>query len=231
MAVFFRGDAIQMMKKHILTASVDLVYIDPPFATTQNWWDSKIDWKVWFEEAFRILKPTGNIVIHCSMPFTYELIRQAPHAPNYHWIWNKINCTNPFISKIEPRRCCEEILVWKGKGPKVQYFPQRVGTEKRTFTSKGQSSYYGATSPQKEQTVTGFYQKHIWEGKIERKGYSTRPIELMKLIINSYTKPSDVICDTFCYNGISSTCCPGRRWIGIDLNFFPLHLMKIKPPT
>jgi len=228
MAVFYRGDAVEMMKRHIPTASVDLVYIDPPFATTQNWWDSQIDWKAWFEEAFRVLKPTGNIVIHSSMPFTYELIRQAPRAPNYNWIWNKINCTNPFISKIEPRRCCEEILVWKGKGPKVQYFPQRVGKNERTFTSQGASSYYGACSPQKPQTVIGYYQKHIWEGKIERRGYSTRPMELMKLIIDSYTKPGDVICDTFCYQGISSTCCPGRRWIGCDLNFVPKYL--VSPP-
>ena len=214
-----------MMKKHILTASVDLVYIDPPFATTQNWWDSKIDWKVWFEEAFRILKPTGNIVIHCSMPFTYELIRQAPHAPNYHWIWNKINCTNPFISKIEPRRCCEEILVWKGKGPKVQYFPQRVGTEKRTFTSKGQSSYYGACTPQKEQTVIGKYQTHFVDMGREIDGFSTRPKALIRLMYDTYSKPGDTVLDCFAYNGISSTCCPGRRWIGIDLLHIPKYLV------
>ena len=210
-----------MMKKHIATGSVDLLYADPPFdAATRNSWDKPLDWPAFFAEAFRVLKPSGTLVLHCSIPFNYQLIRSAPRPPSYSWYWTKDGNTLPLIAKIQPLRNTEEILVWKGK--KAQYFPQRVGTEKRTFTSQGTSSYYGACTPQKEQTVIGKYQTHHIFMAREIDGFSTRPKALIKLIYNSYSKPGDVVLDPFCYNGISSTCCSGRRWIGIDL----LHIPK-----
>jgi DNA modification methylase len=223
MAVFYKGDAVEQMKK-LPAASVDLIYIDPPFGTTQAWWDSKINWKAWFTEAYRLLKPTGNIVIHCSQPFTYTLIREAPYAPHYHWIWNKVNTTLPFVAKIQPLRCCEEILVFKGRGKGVSYYPQRVGTEERTFRSQGRSLYYGAVSEQPLQTVKGRYQTHYISMKKSVDGFATRPPDLIRLMINSYSKPSDTILDTFCYNGESFASCSDRRWIGIDKYHVPKWL-------
>ena len=224
MAVFFRGDAIKMMKQHIPTASVDLLYIDPPFGTTQQPWDNKIDWKAWFAEAFRVLKPAGTIVIHSSVPFNYELIRQAPRPPSHTWYWNKVNSTNPLIAKVQPLRCCEEILVWRNK--KTTYYPQRVGTEERTFISQGASAYYGAVSAQPVQTVKGYYQTHYIEMKKKVDGFATRPRDLIQLMVNSYSKAGDTILDTFCYNGESRVCCSDRRWIGIDLIHIPKHLVQ-----
>lgn len=227
MAVFYKGDSIAMMKKHIPTGSVDLLYADPPFdAATRNSWDRPLDWPAFFAEAFRVLKPSGTLVLHCSVPFNYQLIRYAPRPPSYSWYWTKDGNTLPLIAKIQPLRNTEEILVWKGK--KAQYFPQRVGTEKRTFTSQGTSSYYGACSPQKQQTVIGKYQTHHISMAREVDGFSTRPKALIKLMYNSYSKPGDVVLDPFCYNGISSTCCSGRRWIGIDLLHIPKYL--VSPP-
>lgn len=223
MSVFYKGDAVEMMKKHIPTASVDLLYADPPFdGATKNSWDRIINWPAFFTEAFRVLKPSGILVLHSSIPFNYQLIRSAPRPPSYSWYWKKDGNTLPFIAKIQPLRNTEEILVWKGK--KAQYFPQRVGTEKRTFTSQGASSYYGASSPQKEQTVVGYYQTHHIEMAREVDGFSTRPKALIKLIYNSYSKPGDTVLDPFCYNGVSSTCCSGRKWIGIDLLHIPKYL-------
>ena len=222
---FFRGDACEMMKRHIPTASVDFLYADPPFdSATQNNWDKVINWPEFFKEAFRVLKPNGTLALHCSIPFNYQLIRSAPRPPNYSWYWKKTGCvTLPFIAKIQPMRCVEEILIWKGN--KAQYFPQRVGTEKRTFISKGQSSYYGACTPQKEQTVIGKYQTHFVDMGREIDGFSTRPKALIRLMYDTYSKPGDTVLDCFAYNGISSTCCPGRRWIGIDLLHIPKYLV------
>jgi len=230
MGVFYRGDAVEMMKRHIPTASVDLLYADPPFdAATRNSWDRPLDWPAFFTEAFRVLKPSGTLILHCSVPFNYQLIRSAPRPPSYSWYWKKDGVTLPFIAKIQPMRCVEEILVWKGK--KAQYFPQRVGTEKRIFTSQGVSSYYGACSPQKKQTVVGKYQTHFVDMTREVDGFSTRPRALIKLMYDSYSKPGDTVLDCFCYNGISSTCCEGRRWIGIDLLHLPAYLMGAKRPS
>lgn len=224
MAVFYKGDAVEMMKKHLADSSIDLIYANPPFdGATKNSWDRVVDWPAFFAEAFRVLKPTGYLVLHCSVPFNYTLIRSAPKPPTYSWYWLKDGNTNPLIAKVQPLRNTEEILVWKGK--KAPYYPQRVGTEERTFRSQGASSYYGATSAQPLQTVKGFYQTHHIDMKREVDGFSTRPRALIELIYNSYTTEGSVVYDPFCYNGLSSTCCPGRRWIGTDLIHIPKYLV------
>jgi site-specific DNA-methyltransferase (adenine-specific) len=221
---FYQGDAIEIMKT-LEEHSVDLLYSNPPFnGATKNKWDTVIDWTAFFKEAFRVVKPSGTIVLHCAVPFNYTLIRDAPRPPNYSWYWKKENTTLPFIAKIQPLRCVEEILVWKGKGS--SYYPQRVGEEIRTFTSQGESSYYGAGSAQEQQTVTGKYQTHFIEMPRLIDGFSTRPRELIKLIYDSYSKPGDTVLDCFCNNGLSSVCCEGREWIGIDLLHEPKYFLE-----
>ena len=231
MGVFYRGDAVEMMKKHIPTASVDLLYADPPFdAATRNSWDRVVDWPAFFTEAFRVLKPAGTLILHCSVPFNYTLIRAAPKPPNHSWYWKKgKGTTNPFIAKVQPLRNTEEILVWRNK--KATYYPQRVGTEERISTPQGKSSYYGQTYPREAKTVIGYYQTHFVDMDREIDGFSTRPRALIKLMYDSYSKPGDTVLDAFCYNGISSTCCEGRRWVGIDLLHVPKYLVNEKRPS
>ena len=225
MKTFYRGDAIEMMKRHIPDHSIDLIFANPPFdGATKNSWDKVLNWSEFFTEAQRILKSNGNLVLHCSVPFNYTLIRAAPKPPTYSWYWLKDGTTNPLLAKVQPLRNTEEILVWKMKGS--PYYPQRIGTEERTFRSHGRSSYYGGVSPQPLQTVKGKYQTHRIEMARKVEGFSTRPRELIELIYNSYTKAGDTVYDPFCYNGISSTCCPGRRWIGTDLIHIPKYLIK-----
>jgi len=205
-----------------------LIYQNPPFGTTNQKWDDVLDWKLIFAEYFRVLKPTGNIVLHCSIPFNYVLIRDAPRAPNYSWYWYKDRTTNPFIAKIEPLRNTEEILVWKGtKGAK--YYPQRTDTEvDRTIKSCGRSKYYCGTYETEVQNVKGFYQTHHIQMKPVVAGFSTRPPELVRLILNSYTQKSDVVLDPSCYHGMCGVIAKqmGRRYIGIDKYFFPLKLIE-----
>jgi len=220
----YKGDAIEVMKG-LEAQSIDLIYTNPPFnGVTKNKWDTVVDWKAFFAEADRLLKPTGNIVLHCAVPFNYTLIRDAPTPPSYSWYWKKDNVSCPFIAKKQPLRIVEEILVWKGE--RGQYFPQRVGTEKRTYHSNGKSSYYGATASQERKQVTGRYQTHLMEMKREIDGFSTRPAQMIRLLYDAYSKEGDTVLDPFCNNALSATCCPGRRWIGIDLLHDPIYLEK-----
>jgi DNA modification methylase len=53
-------------------------------------------------------------------------------------------------------------------------------------------------------------------------GFSTRPVEMIELMINSYTEEGDTILDAFCYRGLSGMVAKrmNRKWIGIDKHFF-----------
>lgn len=221
---FYQGDAITVMKT-LGDHTVNLIYTNPPFnGATKNKWDTVINWPDFFKEAFRLLTPNGTLILHCAVPFNYTLIRDAPRSPDYSWYWKKEGTTNPYIAKIQPLRCVEEILVWKGKG--ASYYPQRVGNEERTFTSNGNSTYYGYVYELKPQTVKGKYQTHFLNMKREIDGFSTRPKDMIRLIYDSYSKAGDTVLDPFCNNAVSSTCCPGRQWIGIDLFHEPTYLQQ-----
>jgi len=223
---FKQGDAHQFLST-IETGTVDLLYIDPPFGTTKQFWDSKLDWKQLFIQFFRVLKKTGMIVIHCSQPFTYELIRSAPKPPLYHWIWNKQGCPTGYLSSnYQPMRCCEEILIYKKE--KTTYYRQQIGTEERESSWASPSDYYGTIKERKKSIVKGKTRTHYLDMKRNIDGFSTRPKELVELMIDSYSKVGDTVVDCFCYKGLSGSICKekGRNWKGCDLYHLPELLFK-----
>jgi len=219
MATFYRGDTLHTLKTQFQNKTINLIYINPPFGTTRNVWDEKQDWPALFKQFFRILKDDGMLVIHCSIPFNYELIRAARSAPSYSWYWNKKGVTCPLIANVQPLRCMEEILVWKKK--KNTYYRQQIGDEERTSTYMTLNSYYGTDVKQKRTIIKGKTRTHLIEMSRDISGFSTRPAEMVKLMIDSYTKEGDTILDCFCYQGLSYTQSEGRRWIGIDKHFIP----------
>ena len=223
---FYKSDCLEKMKK-LPSESIDLLYFNPPFGITQQLWDEKMDWKLIFPECFRLLKNTGMLVIHCSVPFNYTLIRDAPKPPNYSWYWNKKNPTTPLLAKIQPLRHMEEILVWKKKTN--TYYPQRVGTEKRIIRSCGKTKYCNPCNyeAQKCQEVIGKYQTHYIECDKVYNNLATRPEKMIELFIKSYTKEGDVILDPTCHKGISGRIAKslGRHWIGIDKHFYPTEIL------
>lgn len=223
MATFYRGDIKNILPK-LESSSVNLIYIDPPFGTTKQPWDEKLDWSWIFNQFFRILKDDGTIVIHCSIPFNYQLIREAPKPPSYSWYWNKRQTTCPLIANQQPLRCMEEVLVWKKK--KTTYYRQQIGNEPRVSATMELTSYYGDAEPRKKTVLYGKTRSHYIEMLRKNDGFSTRPPEIVKLMIDSYSKEGDTILDCFCYKGLSYTQSTGRKWIGIDKYFIPPVLFQ-----
>jgi DNA modification methylase len=222
MRCFLKGDTLTLLQSQIPSNSINLIYFDPPFGTTQNPWDEKQDWPSLFRECFRVLKEDGMLIIHCSIPFNYELIRSAPKAPSHSWYWTKDSHTNPLISKIQPLRNTEEILVWKNK--RSVYYPQKIGNEPQKSTYMTKADYFGQDRKGQTTIHYGKYRTHHITMRRDIQGYSTRPRELVDLIIKSYSKEGDTVLDLFCYKGLSADCCDGRRWIGMDKHFLPTGL-------
>ena len=219
MSVFYQGDSLSLIRTKIPDKSVNLIYINPPFGTTHQPWDETLDWSDYFTEFFRILKDDGMLVIHCAIPFNYHLIRTAPKAPLYSWYWLKESPTYPFIANVQPLRQVEEILVWKNK--KTTYYRQQIGIEERSSTYTTTEGYYGTYKKKEITKIKGKTRSHFLQMKRKIDGFATRPDEMVKLMIDSYTKEGDTILDCFCYKGLSYTQSKGRRWIGMDKYFFP----------
>lgn len=223
---FQRGDSLQLIKE-LQYKSVNLIYIDPPFGTTQQFWDEVIDWKALFPEMFRVLKDGGMLVIHCSIPFNYELIRAAPFPPSYSWYWKKEGSpTNYLNANNQPLRCMEEVLVWKRN--KNTYYRQQIGDEERTTYWASPSDYYGTVGERKRTVMKGKTRTHLLEMKRTVDGFSTRPEEMVELMIKSYSKEGDTVLDLFCYKGLSGKVCKllKRNWIGFDKYHSPELLFE-----
>ena len=204
----------------IKTNSINLIYTNPPYNTTENEWDKPLDWKYLFKELWRVLKPNGAIILHSSMPFTYDLIKVE--KPKYHYIWIKNRPTNFFHAKNQPLRIQEEILVYYKKKP--TYNPQMIGNEFIKKSVCGKSKYYGSRGENKQyKTEEGHYGKYpnnVLYYPTHIRGFSTRPDGLVDYIIKTYTNENDKILDFTCYNYLTGIRAKklNRNYIGIDLN-------------
>ena len=214
------GDIHEEIKK-LEENSIDLIYTNPPFATTNKKWDTPLRWEELWKEMDRVLKQDGVVLLHCAIPFTYELI--SIRKPKYHYTWVKTNPTNFFQAKQQPLRQVEEILVYYNLDH--TYNPQMIGNENMTrhrnaTTEKDQ--YYGKQK-QTKSTHKGRFPTNFL-GKFSRIIQKTSPKsvqdEIMIQMIKTYSNKSETVLDmTCCDRGLGNIATNlNRNYIGVDIS-------------
>ena len=222
---YIQGDIHQVIKT-IEDDSIDLIYTSPPFGITGAEWDKPLDWENLFKELWRVVKPKGTIVLHASMPFTYELLKYE--TPKYHYIWEKNICTNFFLAKKQPLRKCEEVFVYY-KNPST-YNPQMIGDEfhkKRNVMYGGKESYFGDCKVEGwgKETIEGGHRGRYPNTLLKyntRKGKGngiTRSDDLIDFFIKTYTNEGDLVLDITTHNEIVGERATelNRDFIGVDI--------------
>ena len=178
-----------------------------------------------FKEMWRVLKPDGIIVLHSSMPFTYELLKYE--TPKYHYSWKKNNSTGFFQAKLQPLRDIEEVLIYyKNRGT---YNPQMVGNEfyKKRYNKQNDSqNNYGhrenisKSFTSENEGHTGKYPTTFLEFPVRKdKTGINRPDEMMDFFIKTYSNEGDYVLDMTCHNDYTSKRCNElkRNFLGIDI--------------
>lgn len=215
-------DEIKKLKEN----SIDLIYTNPPYATTKKSWDKPIRWEDLWIEMERVLKPNGVCLLHCSIPFTYDLIRIK--KPNYHYTWVKTNPTNFLMAKKQPLRQVEEILVYyRGKHT---YNPQMIGNDDmskdRNNSYKG-DNYYGEQKPNKSNHKGRYPTSFLGKFKriLQKKSPKSIHDDIMIKMVKTYSNENDTILDM--------TCCDkhlgdlvlklNRKYIGVDISDEFIH--------
>ena len=205
--------------------SFDLIYTSPPYGTTEAEWDKKLDWGVLFPEIFRVLKPSGILVLHSSMPFTYELLKFE--TPRYNYVWKKNTLTNFFKAKLQPLRNCEEVLIYY-RNPGT-YNPQMSGSEfykKRYNKQKDNQNNYGhRDNIDKSYTSDteghkGKYPTSFLEYNVRKDGTGiNRSNEMIDYFIKTYSNEGDNVLDFTCHNNYVGDRCRilKRNYLGIDI--------------
>ncbi|NLV92065.1 MAG: site-specific DNA-methyltransferase [Firmicutes bacterium] len=227
---------------------IDLVYIDPPFATGREWkmqWDGGVttsfadpvgdieDYTQWLAQILaqvhRVLKPTGSLCVHLDW-----------HAVHYvkvalDGIFGYSNFKNEIIwayrtagnSKRHFARKHDTILLYAKdvKEAKFNVLKQRSYLKKRYGYGAHYQEHF---DPERQQYYTEVLMRDVWTDipalkgcNRERVGYPTqKPLKLLERLILATTDPDDVVADFFCGSGttLEAAVRHGRRFLGCDIS-------------
>ncbi len=222
------GDCLEVMKE-IDSESIDMIFADLPYGTTQNQWDVIIPPDKLWEQYERIIKPHGVILLFGQDKFTATMMLSNPKLHRYNIIWDKVLKSGFLNAKKMPLREHEDIMVFYKFLP--VYHPQMVKGAKNH--SKGSAvgkqakdihsnrSYGDYTLVQSSDSDLK-YPASIWRFPKPHPSvalHSTeKPIELLRYAIRTFTNVGGVVLDNCCGTGstLIAAKMEGRQYIGID---------------
>lgn len=219
----YHADCVDILPS-IPTESVELICCDPPFAVTGKHWDKQLPWRVIWKELWRILKPTGNIVIHASASFYFDMIANFRNDLRYDWTWHKwtgrfnsetnfptMQYTNAFQAKKQPLRSTEGILIFNRHPEQAIYNPTI------------DPAFQPGSTPN----------ENLWY--TPRPGDFTRPIGLVNYLVKTFSNEGDTVLDFCMSDGQTGMSCKElkRQFIGIeiDASHFELAVRRLSEQT
>ena len=205
----YLGDCLELIPKHIEDKSIDMIFCDLPYGTTQNKWDSVIDLGKLWTEYKRVIKDNGAIVLFAQTPFDKVLGASNLKMLKYEWVWEKTQATGHLNAKKMPMKAHENILVFYKKLP--IYNPQKTTGHKPMNSGVRRSSLKNENYNEINKVDLPFggdtdrYPRTVLEFKSDKqKKYlhpTQKPLQLIEYMIKTYTNEGDLILDNTCGSG------------------------------
>jgi len=229
----YLGDCIEIMES-LPEDSIDMVFCDLPYGTTQNPWDVLIPFDDLWSNYNRIVKENGAIVLTSQQPFTSQLIISNLKDFRYEWIWEKNKATGHLNAKRMPMKAHENICIFYKKLP--VYNPQKTTGHKpinkvnpkynipepevkRNYNHVAQT--FGNTG-----TVTDRYPRSVQQFPVinnddpDKWHPTQKSVPMIEYFIKTYSNEGDVILDNCMGSGSTGVACKNlhRKFIGIETN-------------
>ena len=205
----YLGDCLELMPKHVENKSIDMIFCDLPYGTTQNKWDSVIPLDKLWSEYNRVIKDNGAIVLFFFFSFDKVLGASNLKMLKYEWIWEKTQATGHLNAKKIPMKAHENILVFYKKLP--TYNPQKTTGHKPMNSGVRRSSLKNENYNEINKVDLPFggdtdrYPRTVLEFKSDKqKNYlhpTQKPLSLIEYMIRTYTNKGDLILDNTCGSG------------------------------
>lgn len=219
-----QGDCLELMKK-IPDNHIDMILCDLPYGTTQNKWDSVIDFeKLWLQYS-RIIKDNGAILLFGQDKFMAKLMLSNEKIHRYNIVWEKTKAGGFLNANRMPLVAHEEIAVFYKKLP--NYFPQFE--EGKPYIKKAVTNGDGNNYGKFERIGTvnvnegKRYPRSVIRFSNDNHGSlhpTQKPVELLEYLIKTYTNKNDIVLDNTM--GVASTgvACinTNRKFIGYELD-------------
>lgn len=205
----------------IADETIDMIFADLPYGTTQNPWDCAIDLEQLWKQYNRIIKPNGAIALFSQSPFDKVLACSNLNNYRYEWIWEKNKATGHLNVNRAPLKAHENILIFYKKQP--LYIPQKtIGhSPVHSYTKrKGDGTNYGKTKIVSGGGQTDRYPRDVlkYPAVINPIHPTQKPVPLCENIINTYTMQGQIILDNCTGSGSIPVAClnTGRNFIAMD---------------
>ena len=205
--------------RHIEDCSVDMIFSDLPYGSTNCRWDSIIPVEPMWAEFKRIIKPNGAIVLTATQPFSSVLIASNYQMYRHNWVWDKSRAPNFLNANREPMRVHEDVLVFSVEAP--NYYPQMVKSEPHRrggANHRNNGQVYGertptcTTSDEKYPTSILYFPT---EDNAKKVHPTQKPVSLFKYLIKTYTQKGDLVLDPCVGSGTTALAAKrlGRNFI------------------
>ena len=222
------GEALAYMAS-LAPGSIDAIIADPPYLTTNLHFDKapSMDWAAWWAQAWRVVKPSGVVVLFAADLFTVDLILTQRANYRYRLVWEKSRPTGFFRANKQPLKGHEDILVFGKNGDSSTYNPQKsparhaARLHKRnaarpdhyTTIKRADSMEDGSRYP-----TSVLYCESLHNAECLHP--TEKPVPLMRELIRTYTNPGDTVLDCFAGSGSTLAAClmEGRHGVGCELD-------------
>ncbi|WP_061234229.1 DNA-methyltransferase [Leptospira interrogans] len=238
----YHGDCLSHLPK-IPDTSVDLIFCDLPYATTDCSWDVIIPMEKLWPEYERISKKRTPIILTGSQPFTNYLINSNRKNFRYELIWYKTKASGFLNAKTRPNKSHENILVFYKKQPvynPIKYeIDERYKRKGKTLGNGSQSTVFnirGEKSENYQYLDDGSrYPDSVlcFPSEFEVGMHPTqKPLRLLRYLIKTYSNPGNTVLDNCMGHGTTGIAATelGRSFIGMerDKEYFQKAKRKIK---
>ena len=215
--------------------SFDLVYLDPPYGLTDGDWDHAPDWSWLGSQAARLLKPTGQVVLHGQgiMAARAAAAFEESLAHRFEIVWVKTTDpdsplhSGPVINGSTPLHAHEIIHIFRRKDARVDGLPYNSGALHRRGKPRGKFLRRSKPTQWRSEMVPKEGYDSGWRNPVDvvfsspsRSGqlYAQKPMDLVRYLILLLTRPGDIILEPYAGSGTTLLAAYrlGRRSLGIE---------------
>ena len=239
---YYNMDCLQGMKQ-IDSGTVDLILSDLPYGITQCEWDNPVPLDLFWEQAMRIIKDNGAIVLTAKQPFTTDLINSNREWYHYNLVWVKNISTGFYNAKVMPLQTHEDICVFYKHKP--TYNPQmQQGFERKVSKASSKrkcqsAEIYNKAICTKDYDSTERYPISLlyFESDKHKNALhpTQKPVALFEYLIRTFSNEGDLVVDGFGGSNTTGVACfrTGRKYIGFEKEkkYFDIGTERIKHET
>jgi site-specific DNA-methyltransferase (adenine-specific) len=235
---------------------IDCIITDPTFGVlgARGWkgqgkldqeWDKPLNWERLWPELWRVLKPSGTIIIASMEPLTAELIHAQIDHYLYSWYWRRrpSDIFNPSVGR--PLGVIEPIPVFsQARHGERTYNPQTVPLKKvinrlsplkgglHLLSSKVAAPNLPARLQYHEENPTNLIEVEPSEYDNPRIMHAQKPVNLFRCLVRTHTDAGDVVLDIAAGGFTTAVACilEDRKFICIekDRRHFALGTRRVR---